>query len=155
MQKICVLSGNEEGALCRVLERDFEVTVLIPLCGTSLSAADVVVVTDSAAAHSIGAEGTLRRLLVGAVCRGVPVVFVAERRCLDAEFLRYGQWLLYVDGAWGACESSEAICRRYGLRGVQTFDEGTDASLIYEALSNRCKKILISEDKQNVKTNRA
>lgn len=155
MRRICVLSGKEEGALCSALEDDFEVRGLIPLCGTPLSHSDLVIVTESAATHSIGAESALQRLLVSAVCLGVPVVFLVQRGSVPVELLRYGQWLLCVDGVCGIGESEETLCRRYGLRGVRIFGDGTPPALIYRALKERCRKILISEDKQNVKTNRA
>lgn len=155
MSRICVLSGNEEEALREALGGDFEAWGLIPLCGTSLSNADLVVVTECAATHSIGAESALRRLLVSAVCRGVPVVFLVREGRLPVEFLRYGQWLLCVDGVCGAGESEAELCHRYGLRDVRIFEDGTPPESIYGALNEICRKILISEDKQNVKTNRA
>ncbi len=155
MRRICVLSGNEEKALCGVLERCFEVCGLIPLCGTSLARADAVIVTESAATHSIGAESALRRLLVSAVCRGIPVVFLIRQGELPRELLRYGKWLLCLSDTRIAGETVETLCRRYGLMGACIFERSTAWETVYEALAERCKKILISEDKQNVKTNRA
>ena len=155
MHRICVLSGNEEMGLCEVLGRDFEVHTLIPLCGTSLCSPDAVIVTESAATHSIGAENALRRLLVSAVCRGIPVLFLVRDGELPREFLRYVGWLLCGEDACGWGEESELLCRRYGLRDVCIFERDTAHRLMYGATRERCRKILISEDKRHVKTNRA
>lgn len=156
---ICILTGAQARALRQELEEDRNVRVLSPMWGTTLpESVSLVVVTDSAVGGSFGAADACRRLLLGATCRGIPIVCVLSPGAAREESQDITEIIGFAQGL--VCRKSEAVRllgapwegtdmtlrRRYGLEYVRILPPSSPEENVWRQVRVVCRRLLGEDD---------